>query len=204
MEQITPQTDKKLSLKDRLLGMSKKTIILLAAGAVLLVTAGFIAAEVYENKLERLENQLEQQAKMIQNGSQTNQQVASSASRTRSDASSTSTESANAAATTATAGQSASSAYGIPLVETSELDGTYTATVGNDQYVLTVKGNQASLTETDYDGDQDMEQVIFDLDKKIAYVDGEAETYTVSGNTLTFTEIDNNLFQQDTITFTRQ
>ncbi|MBS8065591.1 hypothetical protein F6P60_11070, partial [Streptococcus suis] len=49
------------SVKQKVTGMSKKSIILLSVGALALVTAGFVAAEVYENKLEALGDQIERQ-----------------------------------------------------------------------------------------------------------------------------------------------
>ena len=144
------------SVKQKVTGMSKKSIILLSVGALALVTAGFVAAEVYENKLEALGDQIERQVG-IADDDDDNQQVTAQANA--SSASSVNTTSASQLATS----------YGVKLVDTSELDGTYTATSGNDTYTLTVKGNQATLTEVDKDGEQDIEQVIFDLDKKILY-----------------------------------
>ncbi len=49
------------SVKQKVTGMSKKSIILLSVGALALVTAGFVVAEVYENKLEALGDQIERQ-----------------------------------------------------------------------------------------------------------------------------------------------
>lgn len=95
-------------------------------------------------------------------------------------------------------------ASAVPMVETSELDGTYTARVQDESYTLTIKGNQATLQTSETDGEQEVEQVVFDLDKKIAYVDGEAETYTFDGTNLVLTEVDNELFGKDQITFTKQ
>lgn len=92
----------------------------------------------------------------------------------------------------------------IPVVETSELDGTYIATVQDESYTLIIKGNQATLQTSEMDGEQEVEQVIFDLEKKVAYVDGEAETYTFDGTKLVLTEVDNELFGNDQITFTKQ
>ncbi|MGU7875891.1 DUF3642 domain-containing protein [Streptococcus suis] len=166
------------SVKQKVTGMSKKSIILLSVGALTLVTAGFVVAEVYENKLEALGDQIERQVGIADDDD--NQQVIARANA--SSASSVNTTSASQLATS----------YGVKLVDTSELDGTYTATSGNATYTLTVKGNQATLTEVDKDGDQDIEQVIFDLDKKLAYIDGEADSYTLNGPTLTLTEIDAN------------
>ncbi|HEM6305679.1 TPA: hypothetical protein U2D44_001694 [Streptococcus suis] len=179
------------SVKQKVTGMSKKSIILLSVGALALVTAGFVAAEVYENKLEALGDQIERQVG-IADDDDDNQQVTAQANA--SSASSVNTTSASQLATS----------YGVKLVDTSELDGTYTATSGNDTYTLTVKGNQATLTEVDNDGDQDIEQVIFDLDKKLAYIDGEADSYTLNGPTLTLTEIDANDTILDKLTFTKQ
>ncbi|CYV24322.1 TPA: DUF3642 domain-containing protein [Streptococcus suis] len=177
------------SVKQKVTGMSKKSIILLSVGALALVTAGFVAVEVYENKLEALGDQIERQVGIADDD---NQQVIAQANA--SSASSVNTTSASQLATS----------YGVKLVDTSELDGTYTAKSGNDAYTLTVKGNQATLTEVDKDGDQDIEQVIFDLDKKLAYIDGEADSYTLNGPTLTLTEIDANDTTLDKLTFTKQ
>ncbi|WP_099876207.1 DUF3642 domain-containing protein [Streptococcus suis] len=178
------------SVKQKVTGMSKKSIILLSVGALALVTAGFVAAEVYENKLEALEDQIERQVEIADDDD--NQQVIAQANA--SSASSVNTTSASQLATS----------YGVKLVDTSELDGTYTAASGNATYTLTVKGNQATLTEVDKDGDQDIEQVIFDLDKKLAYIDGEADSYTLNGPTLTLTEIDANDTTLEKLTFTKQ
>ncbi|HFI0093128.1 TPA: DUF3642 domain-containing protein [Streptococcus suis] len=177
------------SVKQKVTGMSKKSIILLSVGALALVTAGFVAVEVYENKLEALGDQIERQVGIADDD---NQQVIAQANA--SSASSVNTTSASQLATS----------YGVKLVDTSELDGTYTAVSGNDSYTLTVKGNQATLTEVDKDGDQDIEQVIFDLDKKLAYIDGEADSYTLNGPTLTLTEIDANDTTLEKLTFTKQ
>ncbi|HEM2741012.1 TPA: hypothetical protein U0594_001061 [Streptococcus suis] len=177
------------SVKQKVTGMSKKSIILLSVGALALVTAGFVVAEVYENKLEALGDQIERQVGIADDD---NQQVIAQANV--SSASSVNTTSASQLATS----------YGIKLVDTSELDGTYTAISGNDTYTLTVNGNQATLTEVDNDGDQDIEQVIFDLDKKLAYIDGEADTYSLNGTTLTLTEIDANDTTLEKLTFTKQ
>ncbi|HFU4204014.1 TPA: DUF3642 domain-containing protein [Streptococcus suis] len=199
------------SVKSKVAGMSKKSIILLSVGALTLVTIGFVAAEVYENKLEALENQIEQQVGIV-DVDDDNQQVvatANSSSSTVASPSSVATNSTTANSSTATATNSTSvsqlaASYGVNLIDTSELDGTYTATSGNDTYTLTVKGNQATLTEIDNDGDQDIEQVIFDLDKKLAYIDGEADSYTLNGSTLTLTEIDTNDTTLEQLTFTKQ
>ncbi|HEL1856221.1 TPA: hypothetical protein U1V12_000570 [Streptococcus suis] len=179
------------AVKQKVTGMSKKSIILLSVGALALVTAGFVVAEVYENKLEALGDQIERQVG-IADDDDDNQQVIAQANA--SSASSVNTTSASQLATS----------YGVKLVDTSELDGTYTATSSNDTYTLTVKGNQATLTEVDKDGDQDIEQVIFDLDKKLAYIDGEADTYALNGTTLTLTEIDANDTTLEKLTFTKQ
>lgn len=179
------------SVKQKVIGMSKKSIILLSVGALALVTAGFVVAEVYENKLEALGDQIERQVG-IADDDDDNQQVIAQANA--SSASSVNTTSASQLATS----------YGVKLVDTSELDGTYTAAYGNATYTLTVKGNQATLTEVDKDGDQDIEQVIFDLDKKLAYIDGEADSYTLNGPTLTLTEIDANDTTLEKLTFTKQ
>ncbi|CYT81542.1 hypothetical protein HO639_02985 [Streptococcus suis] len=178
------------SVKQKVTGMSKKSIILLSVGALALVTAVFVAAEVYENKLEALGDQIEQQVGIADDDD--NKQVIAQANA--SSASSVNTTSASQLATS----------YGVKLVDTSELDGTYTAASGNATYTLTVKGNQATLTEVDKDGDQDIEQVIFDLDKKLAYIDGEADSYTLNGPTLTLTEIDANDTTLEKLTFTKQ
>ncbi|HFI2471733.1 TPA: hypothetical protein ACGO11_000040 [Streptococcus suis] len=191
------------SVKNKVAGMSKKSIILLSVGALALTTIGFVAAEVYENKLEALENQIEQQVGIIDYDDD-NQQVVATASSSSTVSSSTATTNAATAVTNAASASQLASSYGVKLVDTSELDGTYTAISGNDTYTLTVKGNQATLTEVDNDGDQDIEQVIFDLDKKLAYIDGEADTYALNGTTLTLTEIDANDTTLDKLTFTKQ
>ncbi|HFI2463718.1 TPA: hypothetical protein ACGO7N_002148 [Streptococcus suis] len=191
------------SVKQKVTGMSKKSIILLSVGALALTTIGFVAAEVYENKLEALENQIEQQVGIVDYDDD-NQQVVATASSSSTVSSSTATTNAATAVTNAASASQLASSYGVQLVDTSELDGTYTATSGNDTYTLTVKGNQATLTEVDNDGDQDIEQVIFDLDKKLAYIDGEADTYSLNGPTLTLTEIDANDTTLDKLTFTKQ
>ncbi len=191
------------SVKNKVAGMSKKSIILLSVGALALTTIGFVAAEVYENKLEALENQIEQQVGIVDYDDDNQQVVATTSSSSTVRSSTATTNAATAVTNTASASQLASS-YGVKLVDTSELDGTYKATSGNDAYTLTVKGNQATLTEVDNDGDQDIEQVIFDLDKKLAYIDGEADTYALNGTTLTLTEIDANDTTLDKLTFTKQ
>lgn len=191
------------SVKNKVAGMSKKSIILLSVGALALTTIGFVAAEVYENKLEALENQIEQQVGIVDYDDD-NQQVVATTSSSSTVSSSTATTNATTAVTNAASASQLASSYGVKLVDTSELDGTYTATSGNDTYTLTVKGNQATLTEVDNDGDQDIEQVIFDLDKKLAYIDGEADTYALNGTTLTLTEIDANDTTLDKLTFTKQ
>lgn len=191
------------SVKNKVAGMSKKSIILLSVGALALTTIGFVAAEVYENKLEALENQIEQQVGIVDYDDD-NQQVVATTSSSSTVSSSTATTNAATAVTNAASASQLASSYGVKLVDTSELDGTYTATSGNDTYTLTVKGNQATLTEVDNDGDQDIEQVIFDLDKKLAYIDGEADAYALNGTTLTLTEIDANDTTLDKLIFTKQ
>ncbi|HFU4012057.1 TPA: hypothetical protein ACGO3F_001060 [Streptococcus suis] len=202
------QTEEKASLltslKTKVSKMSKKSIILLSAGALLLVTGGFVVAEVYEKRLDALETQVEQSLGLSDNDDDnqvtTTQSVVASSNTTT--ASST-TASSSETATAVTAEQVAAN-YGITLVESSELDGTYTATVGNDSYTLTIKGNQGSLVEVDNDGEQDSELVVLDLERKIAYIDGEADTYSLSGSTLTLTEVDTNDTTLDKISFTKQ
>ncbi|WP_029186037.1 hypothetical protein [Streptococcus suis] len=191
------------SVKSKVAGMSKKSMILLSVGALTLATIGFVAAEVYENKLEALENQIEQQVGIVDYDDD-NQQVVATANSSSVASSSSATTNATTATTNALSVSDLAASYGVKLVDTSELDGTYTATSGNDTYTLTVKGNQATLTEVDNDGDQDIEQVIFDLDKKLAYVDGEADSYSLSGSTLTLTEIDANDTTLEKLTFTKQ
>lgn len=191
------------SVKNKVAGMSKKSIILLSVGALTLATIGFVAAEVYENKLEALENQIEQHVGIVDYDDD-NQQVVATANSSSVASSSSATTNATTATTNAMSVSDLAASYGVKLVDTSELDGTYTATSGNDTYTLTVKGNQATLTEVDNDGDQDIEQVIFDLDKKLAYVDGEADSYSLSGSTLTLTEIDANDTTLEKLTFTKQ
>ncbi|NQI72823.1 hypothetical protein HO590_06350 [Streptococcus suis] len=46
--------------------------------------------------------------------------------------------------------------------------------------------------------------VIFDLDKKLAYIDGEADSYTLNGPTLTLTEIDANDTTLEKLILTKQ
>ncbi|WP_170239265.1 hypothetical protein [Streptococcus suis] len=202
------QTEEKASLltslKTKVSKMSKKSIILLSAGALLLVTGGFVAAEIFENRLEALETQVEQSLGLSDdddNQVTTAQSVVASSSST---ASSSTTAAASSTTTTAITAEQVAAGYGITLVDSSELDGTYTATVGNDTYTLTIKGNQGSLVEVDNDGEQDSELVILDLEKKIAYIDGEADTYSLSGSTLTLTEVDTNDTILDKISFTKQ
>ncbi|HFH9922056.1 TPA: hypothetical protein ACGO9Z_001950 [Streptococcus suis] len=201
------QTEEKASLltslKTKVSKMSKKSIILLSAGALLLVTGGFVAAEIYENRLEALETQVEQSLGLSDdddNQVTTAQSVVASSSSTASS----STTAASSTTTTAITAEQVAAGYGITLVDSSELDGTYTATVGNDTYTLTIKGNQGSLVEVDNDGEQDSELVVLDLEKKIAYIDGEADTYSLSGSTLTLTEVDTNDTTLDKISFTKQ
>lgn len=191
------------SVKSQVAGMSKKSIILLSVGALTLATIGFVAGEVYENKLDALENQIEQQVGIVDYDDD-NQQVVATANSSSVASSSSVTTNAATVTTNALSVSDLAASYGVKLVDTSELDGTYTATSGNDTYTLTVKGNQATLTEVDNDGDQDIEQVIFDLDKKLAYVDGEADSYSLSGSTLTLTEIDANDTTLEKLTFTKQ
>ncbi|HEM3702285.1 TPA: hypothetical protein U1D11_000757 [Streptococcus suis] len=191
------------SVKSKVAGMSKKSIILLSVGALTLATIGFVAAEVYENKLEALENQIEQQVGIV-DADDDSQQVVVTANSSSAVSSSSATTNAATITTNALSVSDLAASYGVKLVDTSELDGTYTATSGNDTYTLTVKGNQATLTEVDNDGDQDIEQVIFDLDKKLAYVDGEADSYSLSSSTLTLTEIDANDTTLEKLTFTKQ
>ncbi|MFH0384862.1 hypothetical protein ACHBIF_06000 [Streptococcus sp. A11] len=201
------QTEEKASLltslKTKVSKMSKKSIILLSAGALLLVTGGFVAAEIYENRLEALETQVEQSLGLSDdddNQVTTAQSVVASSSSTASS----STTAASSTTTTAITAEQVAAGYGITLVDSSELDGTYTATVGNDTYTLTIKGNQGSLVEVENDGEQDSELVVLDLEKKIAYIDGEADTYSLSGSTLTLTEVDTNDTTLDKISFTKQ
>ena len=202
------QTEEKASLltslKTKVSKMSKKSIILLSAGALLLVTGGFVAAEIFENRLEALETQVEQSLGLSDdddNQVTTAQSVVASSSST---ASSSTTAAASSTTTTAITAEQVAAGYGITLVDSSELDGIYTATVGNDMYTLTIKGNQGSLVEVDNDGEQDSELVVLNLEKKIAYIDGEADTYSLSGSTLTLTEVDTNDTILDKISFTKQ
>ncbi|HFR4576612.1 TPA: hypothetical protein ACHWJ6_000954 [Streptococcus suis] len=201
------QTEEKVSLltslKTKVSKMSKKSIILFSAGALLLVTGGFVAAEIYENRLEALETQVEQSLGLSDdddNQVSTAQSVVASSSSTVSS----STTAASSTTTKAITAEQVAAGYGITLVDSSELDGTYTATVGNDTYTLTIKGNQGSLVEVDNDGEQDSELVVLDLEKKISYIDGEADTYSLSGSTLTLTEVDTNDTTLDKISFTKQ
>ncbi|HFI0264588.1 TPA: hypothetical protein ACGOU9_001010 [Streptococcus suis] len=191
------------SVKSKVAGMSKKSIILLSVGAFTLATIGFVAGEVYENKLDALESQIERQVGIVDYDDD-NQQVVATANSSSAVSSSSATTNAATVTTNALSVSDLAASYGVKLVDTSELDGTYTATSGNDTYTLTVKGNQATLTEVDNDGDQDIEQVIFDLDKKLAYIDGEADSYSLSGSTLTLTEIDANDTTLEKLTFTKQ
>lgn len=175
--------------QDKLADMSKKTIVLLSVGGLVLVTGGFVVAEVFENRFEVLEDQIERQVGAVYYDDD-EYEVASS--------------NATTAATAAQTASELATAYGVKLVDTSDLDGTYTATSGNDTYTLTVTGNQATLVEADNDGDQDSDIIIFDLGKKLAYADGEAEAYTISGKTLTLTEVDSNDTTKDQLVFTKQ
>ncbi|NQG97084.1 hypothetical protein HO675_03170 [Streptococcus suis] len=202
------QTEEKASLltslKTKVSKMSKKSIILLSAGALLLVTGGFVAAEIYENRLDALETQVEQSLGLSDDDDDNQVTTAQSVVASSSSTASSSTTAASSTTTTAITAEQVAAGYGITLVESSELDGTYTATVGNDSYTLTIKGNQGSLVEVDNDGEQDSELVILDLEKKIAYIDGEADTYSLSGSTLTLTEVDTNDTTLDKISFTKQ
>ncbi|HFR3775314.1 TPA: hypothetical protein ACHVGQ_001554 [Streptococcus suis] len=191
------------SVKNKVAGMSKKSIILLSVGALALTTIGFVAGEMYENKLDALESQIERQVGIVDYDDD-NQQVVATDNSSSAVSSSSATTNAATVTTNALSVSDLAASYGVKLVDTSELDGTYTATSGNDTYTLTVKGNQATLTEVDNDGDQDIEQVIFDLEKKLAYVDGEADSYSLSGSTLTLTEIDANDTTLEKLTFTKQ
>ncbi|MGV3022436.1 DUF3642 domain-containing protein [Streptococcus suis] len=202
------QTEEKASLltslKTKVSKMSKKSIILLSAGALLLVTGGFVAAEIYENRLDALETQVEQSLGLSDDDDDNQVTTAQSVVASSSSTASSSTTAASSTTATAVTAEQVAANYGITLVESSELDGTYTATVGNDSYTLTIKGNQGSLVEVDNDGEQDSEVVILDLEKKIAYIDGEADTYSLSGSTLTLTEVDTNDTTLDKISFTKQ
>ncbi|HFI0235740.1 TPA: hypothetical protein ACGOVC_001343 [Streptococcus suis] len=202
------QTEEKASLltslKTKVSKMSKKSIILLSAGALLLVTGGFIVAEVYENRLDALETQVEQSLGLSDNDDDNQVTTAQSVVASSNTTTASSTTAASLATATAVTTEQVAANYGITLVESSELDGTYTATVGNDSYTLTIKGNQGSLVEVDNDGEQDSELVVLDLEKKIAYIDGEADTYSLSGSTLTLTEVDTNDTTLDKISFTKQ
>lgn len=179
-------------IKSKINGMSKTQVILAAVAIVLVSNIAIMGASALMDRHDDLDDRLEQQ---LGYDVDDDDQVVVSQSN------SSTTTTANQ---TATAASQAAAVYGIALVETSELDGTYTATIFNETYTLTVKGNQATLQESEADGEQDIEQVIFDLDKKIAYVDGEAETYTFDGKTLVLTEVDNDLFDKDMISFTKQ
>lgn len=178
-------------IKSKINGMSKTQVILAAVAIVLVSNIAIMGASALMDRHDDLDDRLEQQLGYDVDDDQV----------VVSQSNSSTTTTANQ---TATAASQAAAAYGIALVEMSELDGTYTATIFNETYTLTVKGNQATLQESEADGEQDIEQVIFDLDKKIAYVDGEAETYTFDGKTLVLTEVDNDLFDKDTISFTKQ
>ena len=61
------------SVKQKVTGMSNKSIILFSVGALALVTAGFVVAEVYEDKLEVLGDQIERQVGIVDDDD--NQQV---------------------------------------------------------------------------------------------------------------------------------
>ncbi|HEL1587074.1 TPA: hypothetical protein TXJ16_001606 [Streptococcus suis] len=202
------QTEEKASLltslKTKVSKMSKKSIILLSAGALLLVTGGFVVAEVYENRLDALETQVEQSLGLSDNDDDNQVTTAQSVVASSNTTTASSTTAASSATATVVTAEQVAANYGITLVESSELDGTYTATVGNDSYTLTIKGNQGSLVEVDNDGEQDSELVVLDLEKKIAYIDGEADTYSLSGSTLTLTEVDTNDTTLDKISFTKQ
>ena len=187
-------------IKNRVKSMSKKSIIFLSLGAVALIIGGFVLAEIYDDKMDVMEDKIEQELRqqavtgiqksgdrgIITNGNDTSvgNPVASSSE-----------------AATATQPRVV---YGVNIVDSSELDGTYTAQVGYDSYTLTIKGNQGTLLEVESDGDQNLEEVIFDLEKNIAYVDGDIEQYNFDGTVLTLTEVDRDIFDQDQITFTRQ
>lgn len=179
------------SVKNRLTSMSKKTMILLSVGILTLATAGVVLAEVYDSKIEVLGNQIEQQLG-IKEEDKDRQEVLATAS------------SSSSAGTTTKSVSELAATYGVKLVDTSDIAGTYTAKDGNDHFSLVVKGNQATLTEVDDDGEQTIDQVIFDLDKKLAYIDGQVNTYSLTGSTLEITEVDNNDTTLDKMTFTKQ
>lgn len=161
-----------------------KTLVVFGVLLALLIGGGFLLAEVLEERFDRPDRPVvHQQGGVVAHDDEDDD-------RDDVDAS------VNQQATPASSS--------LPLVETSELDGTYTATVQDESYTLTIKGNQATLQTSEMDGEQEVEQVVFDLDKKIAYVDGEAETYTFDGTNLVLTEVDNELFGNDQITFTKQ
>lgn len=176
-------------IKQKVTGMSKKTIVLLSVGALILVSGGFILAEVLEDRFDNMEDRIERRY----DRDDEDDDVTSHQENTTSQ----SVQPVQSA-------QELATSYGVTLVEKSDIDGTYTATEGNDSYTLTVTGNQATLVERDQDNDQDSDIIIFDLDKKLAYIDGEAESYTFDGKTLTFTEIDNNDVTKDSLIFTKQ
>ncbi|MBY4972089.1 hypothetical protein K6V43_01600 [Streptococcus suis] len=180
------------SVKNRLTSMSKKTMILLSVGILTLATAGVVLAEVYDSKIEALGNQIEQQLGIKDEEDKNRQEVLATAS------------SSSSAGTTTKSVSELAATYGVKLVDTSNIAGTYTAKDGNDRFSLVIKGNQATLTEVDDDGEQTIDQVIFDLDKKLAYIDGQVNTYSLTGSTLVITEVDNNDTTLDKMIFTKQ
>lgn len=169
----------------------KKTVALLAGGVLLFAVGGFALSAWYESRMDALEDRYEQaiqrQAAPINQGQ--------SGALTQ--------ESRPSSPVSGESQQTPSTAYGIALVDQSELDGTYTATMGRDVYTLTIKGNQGTLLEVEPDGEQNIDEVVFDLEKKVAYIDGEVEEYHFDGRTLTLTELDRDAFDQDKLVFTR-
>lgn len=180
------------SVKNRLISMSKKTMILLSVGILTLATVGVVLAEVYDSKIDAFGNQIERQVGIKDEEDKNRQEVLATVS------------SSSSAGTTTKSVSELAETYGVKLVDTSDIAGTYTAKDGNDRFSLVIKGNQATLTEVDDDGEQTIDQVIFDLDKKLAYIDGQVNTYSLTGSTLVITEVDNNDTTLDKMTFTKQ
>ena len=186
---------KKESFWDKLKGLTTKQVVLIAAGLVALGGVGIFAAEAIENRMDRAEDQAEMAAGYVDyDDKDDDDYYANQSSSSASDSSSSSTSS-SASTNTDSDASNAAAAAAIDVVDSSELDGTYTGTVADETYTLTVTGNQATLKtqETDGETETETETVVFDLDNGLAYVGDDKYTYELSGSTLTLTEVDTDL-----------
>lgn len=197
MENNQPQ---KTGFWKKIQSLSKLHILLLAGAVILVSNLAIWGIYAAYDRADDQEDRIEQQ--LYSN----RQQTSSSSSTSQTKSSSTASSSETGSSTSATS--QASSAYGIPLVETSELDGTYTAQQGKNHYHLTIQGNQGTLEKLESDGEQEREYLVFDLEKQVVYMDDDddddVETYTFDGSSLTLTEIDDDMFDHDQIVFTKQ